>query len=274
MTEYTGKLSLTIKGQQGKSVPDELYFQGALKVMRPQYLDESGQLTFFILNPGGGYLDGDRCLIDVHLKSKTNLYLTTQSATKIYCTPKGFVHQLSNYHLASDSELVSIPDPIIPYEKSRYFQEQFVYLQKGASCFLSELITPGWDSNAQGFTYTELNLLTKVFYQGKLAVSDRLSFRPQEKGFKDLGMLEGHRLAASLLVIHEKITSTFIQELYQEIQTTFPHLTVGLSELSIKGFSLRSLGESTQELQSLIYYCYKKYSRAFTDRKEAIYRKY
>ena len=43
--------------------------------MRPIYHDESGQACYYILNPGGGYLDGDRYQMQISLEraSKTNL---------------------------------------------------------------------------------------------------------------------------------------------------------------------------------------------------------
>ena len=59
MENWTGILRLDVEDRQGKTVAENVYFQGALKVMRPVYHDESGQACYYILNPGGGYLDGD-----------------------------------------------------------------------------------------------------------------------------------------------------------------------------------------------------------------------
>lgn len=274
MENYTGQLSLAVKERDNKTVPAAIFFQGALKVMRPQYLDDSGQVTFYLLNPGGGYLDGDRYAIKVELEKKAQLFLTTQSATKIYQTPTDYVAQCSEFILAEDSELVNLPDPIIPYENSRYYQEQNIYLAAGASCFTSEILTPGWDSQARGFTYKEINLLTKIYQEKKLVVMDRLYFQPTENNVAGLGMLEGYKKVASLLVLHEEITPAFISLLREKILADFPKVKFGISALPVAGFSLRALGDNTQELEALIYLCYEFYSNEFCQGRTITQRKY
>ncbi len=61
-------MRLDVEDRQGKTVAENVYFQGALKVMRPVYHDESGQACYYILNPGGGYLDGDCYKMQISLK--------------------------------------------------------------------------------------------------------------------------------------------------------------------------------------------------------------
>ena len=50
--------------------------------MRPIYHNNSGEVCYYILNPGGGYLDGDRYHMQIALEKEARLTLTTQSATK------------------------------------------------------------------------------------------------------------------------------------------------------------------------------------------------
>src|ERR1051325_2274100 len=93
MNNWTGTVHLNVEDRKGKTVAKNVYFQGAFKVMRPIYHDNSGQVCYYLLNPGGGYLDGDRYQMKVHLDEKAKLTLTTQGATKIYKTPKSFAYQ-------------------------------------------------------------------------------------------------------------------------------------------------------------------------------------
>ncbi len=91
MAGWTGELSLDVEERKGKTVAKNVYFQGAFKVMSPVYHDDTGQACYYLLNPGGGYLDGDRYQMQISLEKQAKLTLTTQSATKVYRTPNNHV---------------------------------------------------------------------------------------------------------------------------------------------------------------------------------------
>ncbi len=274
METMTGTLELAVKQRDDRTVPGHIFYQGALKVMRPQYLDDSGQVTYFILNPGGGYLDGDRYALTVDVSSEASLYLTTQSATKVYQTPKDQVRQINHITIGPRGECINLPDPIIPYENSIYYQEQNVYLAADARYFASEIVTPGWDSSERGFTYREVNLLTRIYLEKRLVVMDRVLLQPQQQNLAGAGMLEGFKKVASLLVVHPEINEDYVFQLHKELQKTYPDLQVGLSQLPINGYSLRALGNDTQELEQLIQKCYQHYNVAFSQNRQLHTRKY
>src|SRR4029079_12754910 len=48
-----GELALQIEHRGGRSVATHQYHRGALRVLRPHYLDDSGQVCYVIVNPGG-----------------------------------------------------------------------------------------------------------------------------------------------------------------------------------------------------------------------------
>ncbi|WP_438717090.1 urease accessory protein UreD [Enterococcus sp. AZ109] len=274
MEMMTGTLELSVKQRKNRTVPGHIFYQGALKVMRPQYLDDSGQVTYFILNPGGGYLDGDRYALTVEVAPEASLYLTTQSATKIYQTPKDYVRQINRITVGSQGECINLPDPIIPYENSIYCQEQWVYLAEDARYFSSEIVTPGWDSSERGFTYREVNLLTKLFVDQRLAVMDRVLLQPASQDLSGIGMLEAFKKVASLLVVHPEIDQEYVVELHHILQEKFPDLRFGLSMLPINGYSLRALGDNTQALEQVIQQCYQHYNQAFYQERLLHTRKY
>lgn len=82
--QWTGQLELTVFNNGRKSVARDIFFDKALKVMRPIYLNQSDIPTFYIVNVGGGYLDGDRYKMDFTVKDEAAVTLTSQGATKIY----------------------------------------------------------------------------------------------------------------------------------------------------------------------------------------------
>lgn len=60
----------------------DIFFEKALKVIRPVYLNQSTIPTFYIVNVGGGYLDGDRYRMNVNVEDNAKVTLTSQGATK------------------------------------------------------------------------------------------------------------------------------------------------------------------------------------------------
>ena len=130
MKDWTGVLRLGAEERNGKTVANNVYFQGAYKVMRPIYHDHSGQACYYLLNPGGGYLDGDRYQMKISLEKQAKLTLTTQSATKIYKTPRTHAYQEVEFNLKDGSYLEYIPDPLIGYQHARYKQKNVIHYGK------------------------------------------------------------------------------------------------------------------------------------------------
>ena len=82
----TGRLELTLAPRGERTVAVHQFHRGALRVLRPHHLDGSGQPCFVVVNPGGGYLGGDRYELDVTVEARGTALVTTQSATKVYRT--------------------------------------------------------------------------------------------------------------------------------------------------------------------------------------------
>ena len=82
MENWTGVLRLDAEERNGKTVAKNVYFQGAYKVMRPIYHDESGQVCYYLLNPGGGYLDGDRYQMKISLRETGEINLNNPIGNK------------------------------------------------------------------------------------------------------------------------------------------------------------------------------------------------
>ena len=76
--------------------------------------------TFYIVNVGGGYLDGDRYRVNVNLEDNAQVTLTSQGATKIYKTPNDHVEQYQTFNLSNQSYMEFVADPIIAYENAKF----------------------------------------------------------------------------------------------------------------------------------------------------------
>ncbi|MGW6380028.1 urease accessory protein UreD [Peribacillus butanolivorans] len=274
MTDWTGTLSLDLEERKGKTVAKRVYFQGALKVMRPIYFDDSGQVCYYLLNPGGGYLDGDRYKMEISADEGSKVTLTTQSATKVYKTPKGYAYQETHIHLQKGSYLEYLPDPLIAYENAHYKQKNVVHMESGATFIYTDILTPGWSPEGKKFSYNTIQLVTEVYLNGKLGVFDHIKLMPEQQTLSGLGFMEGYTHLGSMIAVSEYTNNSLLDELYEVIQIEESSFKFGISKLAVPGFSIRILANSTQVIERILDQCQKILSEKWNNRTPSFLRKY
>ncbi|MFB6800218.1 urease accessory protein UreD [Peribacillus butanolivorans] len=274
MTDWTGTLSLDLEERKGKTVAKRVYFQGALKVMRPIYFDDSGQVCYYLLNPGGGYLDGDRYKMEISADEGSKITLTTQSATKVYKTPKGYAYQETQIHLQKGSYLEYLPDPLIAYENAHYKQKNVVHMESGATFIYTDILTPGWSPEGKKFSYNTIQLVTEVYLNGKLGVFDHIKLMPEQQTLSGLGFMEGYTHLGSMIAVSEYTNNSLLDELYEVIQIEESSFKFGISKLAVPGFSIRILANSTQVIERILDQCQKILSEKWNNRTPSFLRKY
>lgn len=247
-----GELRLGIGLRNGRSVATRQYHQGALRIIRPHYLDESGQVSYVLVNPGGGYLGGDHYSIDVEVDDGASLLLTTQSATKVYRTPRAPVQQDTTISLGPGAVLEYLPDQLIAYRESTYRQRNTVHMHHDATLVMAEVVTPGWSPDGSAFRFDEVRLRTDVYVDGRLEVLDHVLIRPGETQVGDMTFLGRESHVASLLVVDRRVTGDLVRRLGEILKPLDPGGRMGISLLGCPGFSLRAQAGSTGELNCII----------------------
>lgn len=256
MADWTGILRMDVEDKYSKTVAKNVYFQGALKVMRPIYHDDSGQACYYILNPGGGYLDGDRYRIYLSLQENAKLTVTTQSATKVYKTLKTHAYQETEFHLKAGSYLEYLPDPLIAYQHARYKQKNVIRMEKGATLVYSDIITPGWSPDSQLFSYKQLQLINEIYMDDELVLFDHIKLAPSSQKMAGMGIMEGYTHLGSMIVVGEQTDNKLIDRLYEAIDEKSNKYQVGISSLPIPGFTLRVFANSTQVIERIFTKCH------------------
>ena len=274
MEQWTGYLQLAVEKKGEKTIAEDIYFYGAFKIMSPFYLQNDAQACYYIMNPGGGYVDGDRYKMDIQLSKQAELLLTTQSATKIYKTPNRPVNQEINITLKEGSLLEYLPDPIIGYKNSRYKQNTVVHMEKGTCFIATDIITPGWDSEGNLFSYDCLDLKTEVYLEENMVVLDHIRLTPGSQNIMNIGFLEGYTHFGTMLVIGEKADADFCLKLYEAMEAHDLKCKFGLSMLSVPGFTLRVLGLSTQDVQKVFNICHNIIRQEWFGKPTVFLRKY
>jgi urease accessory protein len=274
MKDWTGVLRLGAEERNGKTVANNVYFQGAFKVMRPIYHDTSGQACYYLLNPGGGYLDGDRYQMKISLEKQAKLTLTTQSATKIYKTPRTHAYQEVEFNLKEGSYLEYIPDPLIGYQHARYKQKNVINMEKGCTLFYSDIVTSGWSPNGEKFSYDMLQLVNEVYLENELVVFDHIKINPATQDINGLGLMEGYSHLGSMIVINENVNTELLDRVYQAISNHSYVSKIGLSLLPIPGFTVRILANTTQTIEKIFSEIHHMMSQEWFNKKPSFLRKY
>ena len=236
----TGELHLRIARGGDRSIAVEQYHRGALRVFRPLYLDESGQVTYYVVNPGGGYLDGDSYLTEVEVLQGASAVLTTQAATKIYRTPTCPVRQDTRVSLGPRAVLELVP----------YRQTTLVEMDPTATFMSLEVLTPGWAPDGSAFGYDCVRMRTNIRVGGRCAVVDNLRLVPGEAGLAGMGGLEGHSHLASFTVLDARVDDALVNDVAQMLEVD--DVRGAVTRVQGPGFIARALGDDTTRLTDLM----------------------
>ncbi|WP_442016269.1 urease accessory protein UreD [Paenarthrobacter sp. 2TAF44] len=256
-----GRLELFVSVRGARSVASRQFHEGALRVLRPHYLDQSGQVCFVMVNPGGAYLGADLFLIDVEVQAGAELLLTTQSATKVYRTPGSFAEQRMRVRLGEGARLELLPDQLIAYREASYRQNSSISLHPTSSLVMAEVITPGWSPDGGVFRYEELRLRNEIQVEtgggSRLLVLDNLLIRPPLGDVTGMGFMEGFSHVGSLVVVDPRVNQELADELHHLTRDHDAYTGVSLTNSvgGTTGLVLRSLSNSTDELNNLLGAC-------------------
>ncbi len=255
--DVAGSLTLDVASRGGRTEPVRSEHQGVLRLMKPLYLDDSGQLTYIVVNPGGAYF-GEKYRFEVGVESGASLVLATQGATRIHRTPVNPAVQEATFRLADGSRLEYLPEQTIAYKDADYRQHSTIIAAPGAQAFFSEVITPGWDPDDAKFTYAGMHLRIEVrSVDGGLVCIDNLAIRPATIGhaISQLGYLEQHSHVGSVLLLGHHTATDEYEERLREVVDSCPLTKVGLTRGTrhdVSWLMVRALADSTDALNHLI----------------------
>jgi urease accessory protein len=263
--EKTGKvgilrLKLEKDSETGNTVIKEQYSRVPLFVQRAMYLEETlpAMAYVYIVSPSGGILQGDRYQIDIKLSNNTFAHVTTQGATRIYKMEKNYASQTININVEEESYFEYIPDQIIPYRNSRFYQEVNLNVHDNATMIYSEVIVPGRVASGEAFEYDICYIRTVGRNQlGKTRFMDVVKLDPKNKNLKTEGILGKFKVVGTTYIVTKE---SFVQDLQYEISERIKGLEVnstisgGTSILPARqGIIIRILGNSAEDVKESIF---------------------
>jgi urease accessory protein len=255
-TNETGKrgvLVLKLAGDvaSGRTVVREQYSQVPLFAQKPMYLEDSlpYMAYMYIISPSGGVLQGDEYRMDISLADGAQAHLTTQGATRIYKMDEGFAAQQVDITVGSGCYLEYMPDQIIPYAGSRFYQKTNIKVHPDATAVYSEIISPGRAASSELFQYDVCYLrIHGSDLQENLKFADTAVLEPKTADVKALGMMEQDVIATVYVMAPVKL----VPDLNKLVNAALADMKVrgGASILPHNcGISARMLGDYTGDLQ-------------------------
>ena len=180
-----------------------LYMQKALHYD----MDYPSMAHLFVLSPSGGILQGDRYRMDVQLKNNAISHITTQGATRIYKMESNYATHQVTLNLKNNSYLEFIPEQIIPYKNSRFYQKTNLDIDDSSTVVYSETIVPGRIAMGEMFDFDVCYLKTEGRINEKTQFRDSSLLMPQTQKIQSLGMFDDKTILTSVYVLTKKYLS-------------------------------------------------------------------
>jgi urease accessory protein len=249
-------LKLELEPQTQKTVLKEQYSKVPLYTQRVLYLEESlpSMAYLFVISPSGGILQGDRYRMDITLSKNALFHLTTQGATRIYRMDKNYATQVVNITVGEGCYFEFIPDQIIPYRDSRFYQKVLLNVHDNATMVYSELLVPGRVASGESFDYDICYLKTNARNQdGELRFIDIAILEPKKRILKNSGVLENFDVVGTVYILAPANHIKELNSLINSMIESYPKVYGGATILpNSSGVMVRLLGPFASDVRDVI----------------------
>jgi len=253
-----GILDLELQtNNEGKTVVTKQFSQVPLQIQRALYpeilLPEMAYL--YVISSSGGILQGDRYKTDIILKNKAIAHMTTQGATRIYGMNSNSASQIVNITVNENCYFEYIPDQIIPYKNSRYYQKVNLNVHNNSTLIYSEVLTPGRVAMKESFEYDICYLRTYCNNQNKkIRFLENTKVEPKKTRMEDFGVLGEYEIVGTVYILTRKDNINRLENNLNEYIKNLEGVSVGTSIIPDEsGIIIRILGNKTDNVFNVIF---------------------
>jgi urease accessory protein len=251
-----GVLELALARRNGTTRVEHQYQRAPLHTYRPIHLDANlPEMAFvFVQQFGDGFVDGDRCRIEIDCGPDAAVHVTTQAATNLYRAERNFATQLVDLRAGRGAVLEYLPDPVVPFRGSRFFQRTRVTADPDSTVILAELLLPGRVARGEIHAYDLYWAETEARRpDGTLLFADTLRLRPTEgEGPRSLGLLGGSDVVATLYIVTQRASAPRLVKLLRRAMAD-GEVLAGVSELPNGcGASARFFGPTSKSVRAAL----------------------
>ena len=251
------RLKFEENSDKNKTVITAQYSQVPLYTQKALYYDENlpNMAHLFIMSPSGGILQGDRYRMDISLANNAVSHITTQGATRIYKMNSNYATQLININVGKDCYLEFIPDQIIPFRNSRYYQKVSLNVDPSATLIYSEIIVPGRVAMGELFSYDLCYLKTiGQNIEKNIKFIDNCMLKPKNQNMNTLGMFGNHTVLASVYILTKNENALILNKKINSIIKNNDEVSGGSTILpNNSGLVVRLMCNSSEIIKTEIY---------------------
>jgi urease accessory protein len=219
-----------------------------LRVVRA-FLHPDGSALAHLHNVSGGLLGGDALSLSVDIGAGAEVQLTTTGATRVYRprldAPPAMLR--NTVRVAENALVEYVPDAIIPFAGSRFFQHTSIELAPGAGLFWWEIVAPGREARGELFAYESFEMRLDLFAAGPLIAAERVQLVPQERAVQSSARLGPFRYWATFYICRVGVPRAEWLRIEQALRRTAKEFQSsgaalwGISTLPIHGLVVRCL---------------------------------
>jgi urease accessory protein len=208
----------------------------------------------FLQQSGDGFVQGDRYRIDISCSPLSAAHVTTQAATKVFGAHTDYASQLVNLDVGAGAILEYLPDPVIPYRRSRLFQRTRVTAGHQSTVILAETVLPGRVAHGESHEYDIYWSETEaVGEDGELLFSDVLRLIPGRQDVHSLATLGSFDVVSTVYFITGLVSPERLTDILRSALSDVSAAVAGVSELpSGCGVGLRVLAPTSGVAQAAV----------------------
>jgi urease accessory protein len=250
------KLRLEESKSTRKTTVKEQYSRVPLYAQRALYLEEAlpNMAYLYVISPSGGILQGDRYRMDITLRENAIAHITTQGATRIYRMEKNYATQIVNIEVGDGCYFEYIPDQMIPYRDSRFYQEANLVVHDNATLLYSEIITPGRVASGEHFNYDICYLKAIARNQNnELNFTDVAMLEPKKRNITVFGVLANYEVVGNMYILTRKNLQDINDKVNNSFQSTEKVFAGATIMPNNSGIGIRLLGRTASDVRNAIY---------------------
>lgn len=214
----------------------------------PSYLDESGGVCVWLVNPSGGLVSGDHLSVHARLHADAQVLITSPSANRVYRSLSDPAVQEIRLSVGPGARLEWLPDVTIPFAGSRFRQSIHVDLAPGATVVLWDALASGRMARGERWAFAEVSNEIHIRYQSGGTVIERFHLRPHTVGT----FAAQWDYVASLFVLGDGLSESARQELHGRLadlcERAPAHLLGGVAEPAAPGLVVKIVARSAPAL--------------------------
>ena len=201
------------------SFKDEVFSLDKLQLPSRHYHFNDNENYIKLLNIGEGIFPKDKIRTSLSLDN-SNLILTTESATKIYQSPKEYGIQKIDIVLKNNSNLEFINDELILYKESRYIQFFNLKSDENSTFFYTDILSRG--RSFENFDFSNMLIKNSFYCEKSMEYMEKFDVKGNE--LKDyISRKSSSNFIFAKIYIKTKNNEEFLNRIYLEKFESFTY---------------------------------------------------